>query len=97
MTDFLFTMEELERAWRDFYEDEVTVNPLANKEIYVQGDVYDWFLHQGTTGSQITVIHDNVVTLKILGDTSRSFKPNQVFAVYVSYEISKMDYINKFY
>jgi len=88
MTDFLFTLEELEQAWRDFYGDENAVDPLANTEVYVQADVYDWFLHQGAYGGAITVIYDNLVTLKILGDTSRSFKPNQVFAVYFAVQHS---------
>lgn len=79
-------MEELEKAWRDYSGDTSTSNVLANKEVYVQAECYDWFIRTGATGGASTVIYNNDVSMRILGDSSRTFKPNQMFVVYVSFQ-----------
>lgn len=58
---------------------------LAGTEVYVKAEVYDWFLEQGATGSALSVIYANQVDLILLGDNSRTFKPNQTMHVYVSF------------
>ena len=74
MTDFLFTMHEIE---------ELIGGSAAGKELYVEAYAYDSFLVQGATGWAVTVVHSNVVDLELLGDSSRTFKPNQTMDVYV--------------
>jgi hypothetical protein len=56
---------------------------LAGKELYVEAYAYDWFLVQGASGWAITVVHENAVHLELLGDSARTFKPNQTMDVYV--------------
>ena len=56
----------------------------ANHELYVHASVYDWYLQQNETGYAVSVIYGRRVTMKLLGDTSRSFKPGFPVSVYVS-------------
>ena len=72
---FLFTMAEL----TDLYG-----NKPIGQEVHVNVSVYDWFLQQNRTGSAITVISSNDVTMKLLGDYSRSFRPGFPISIYVS-------------
>ncbi|ELU16655.1 hypothetical protein CAPTEDRAFT_200949, partial [Capitella teleta] len=85
-TDFLFTMKEIE---------ELIGESVAGKELYVEAYAYDWFLVQGATGWAMTVVHSNVVDLELLGDTSRTFKPNQTMDVYYAVKNRDGTRINK--
>ena len=78
VTDFLFTMEEIR---------ELIGGSPAGRELYVEAYAYDWFLVQGATGWAISVVHSNNVEVKLLGDSARTFKPNQTMDIYVSYYI----------
>ena len=82
VTDFLFTFDEILTA----YEEGVDRNDLANKELLVVSEVYDWFLIQSASGKAVSVIYDNIVRLELLGDSARTFKPNQTLDVYVNTE-----------
>ena len=84
MTDFKFSFDEILAA----YEGGEDRGDLANKELLVTSEVYDWFLIQSASGKAVAVIYDNVVTLQLLGDSARTFKPNQTLDVYVSRERS---------
>ncbi len=88
MTDFLFTMTELQAAIDAAIPPEKPVpashRRLDSKEVYVESLVYDWFWKQYATGSGITVIYGKAVDLVLLGDRSRTFKPNRTMDVYVS-------------
>ena len=56
----------------------------ANHELYVHASVYDWYLQQNETGYAMSVVYGRRVTMKLLGDTSRSFKPGFPVSIYVS-------------
>ena len=76
----MFTFDEILAA----YGDGSDLSDLANKELTVICEVYDYFLIQSATGRATAVIYDNLVQLRVLGDASRTFKPNQTLDVYVS-------------
>lgn len=59
------------------------VQPL-NMEIHINVTILDWFLLQNQTGSGICIIKSDKVTMKLLGDFSRAFKPGFPISVYVS-------------
>ncbi|ELT87097.1 hypothetical protein CAPTEDRAFT_227765 [Capitella teleta] len=64
-TGFLITMEELSQL----------VPLLAEKEIHVTVEIYDWFLQMRAVAKAITVIYPWQPRVVLLGDQSRSFKP----------------------
>ena len=73
--DFMFTMEELKEANNGV--------EVSDHEIYVEAEVFDWFTRNQGKGSALTVVYSNDVELLLLGDVSRTFKPNQTMDVYV--------------
>ena len=81
VSDFLFTMEDLRTALR---EKEGNSAKLANREIYIEVSIYDWFWDFNASGWGITVIHGYEVDVILLGDKSRTFKPHRDMDVYVS-------------
>ena len=56
---------------------------IAGMELYIEAEVHDWFYVQTAKGFAICVVYSSDVDLKLLGDSSRTFKPNKTFAVYV--------------
>ena len=72
----MFTMEELSEA--------AGVNDLAGHEIYISAAIKEWFRLEESTGWTLTVIHDNKVHIKVLGDSSRVFKPWRQMDIRVS-------------
>ena len=74
-SDFMFRLVDISAALGD---------QLENYELHVTVEVYDWFLQQNQTGSAICVVYGQTVTMKLLGDRSRSFKPGFPVSVYVS-------------
>lgn len=88
--DFLFTLQEI----REALELAQPGVPLANKELQVTAEVYDYFLIQSATGKAICVIYDNEVDMILLGDSARVFKPNQTMDVYVSTIIGDISLVN---
>ena len=75
MTSFLFEMNEIR---------EIIGGSPQGRELYVEAHVKDWFRVQEAKGWAISVVHSNVVKVKLLGDSARTFKPNQTMSVYVS-------------
>lgn len=57
---------------------------LAGKELYFEAAVHDWFYDMTATGWAITAVYSSELEIKLLGDSARTFKPNQTFDVYVS-------------
>ncbi len=73
--NFLFTLAEIRAALEG--------ESPADRELYVQAEVYDWFWMQKQIGWAIAVVHSNITEVKLLGDASRTFRPNQTMNVYV--------------
>ena len=73
--DFMVPLQELRK---------LTSRELANHEIHVFAEVRDWDLDLNQTGWGICVIYGEQVTVKLLGDQSRTFKPGHPLEVYVS-------------
>ena len=71
----MFTLEEME---------EVLGRKPRDMELHVTASIEDWYLLQNKTGYAICVIYGRHVTLKMLGDKSRTFKPGFPVNVYVS-------------
>lgn len=57
--------------------------------MHVIATIYDWHLTLTSIGYGISVIYENKVKLKLLGDKSRTFKPG--FPVYVYYAVIEAD------
>jgi len=74
-SSFLFPLKDLANLYGD--------KPVG-QEVHINVSVYDWFLQQNRTGSAVTVISSNDVTMKLLGDYSRSFRPGFPVSLYVS-------------
>ena len=53
-------------------------------ELHVNVTIVDWYLLINRTGYAISVVYAQDVVLKLLGDTSRTFKPGFPVTVYVS-------------
>ncbi len=70
----MFTMKEIR---------ELIGETAANHELFVTAKVHDWLLLQNETGFAISVVYGRQVTMKLLGDTSRSFKPGFPVSIYV--------------
>nr|UCK81479.1 macroglobulin-complement related protein-like 1 [Arenicola marina] len=73
-TDVLFTMRDIREA--------IGVGSAANRELYLEAEVYDWYWNMTNKAWGITVVYQNTTEVKLLGDVSRTFKPNQTFYVY---------------
>lgn len=73
-SEFLVTLDELKAITTD--------KQLAGKELYFEAEVHDWFYDMTATGWAITAVYSSVLEIKLLGDSARSFKPNQTFDVY---------------
>lgn len=74
--DYLVPLDELRAITPD--------GKLAGKELYAEAEVHDWFYDMTATGWAITAVYSSELELKLLGDSARTFKPNQTFDVYVS-------------
>ena len=61
-----------------------TREPIVGKELVIEADVTEWFLVQSASSSAKTVVYSHEVELKLLGDPSRTFKPDMPNHVYVS-------------
>ncbi|KAK2182230.1 hypothetical protein NP493_362g02042 [Ridgeia piscesae] len=72
-SSFLFPLKDLANLYGD--------KPVG-QEVHINVSVYDWFLQQNRTGSAVTVISSNDVTMKLLGDYSRSFRPGFPVSLY---------------
>ncbi len=73
-TDFMFPLADIRTALGD---------ELDDYELHVEAVVSDWFLLQNQTGYGICVVYGRKVTMKLLGDRSRTFKPGFPVSVYV--------------
>jgi len=80
MSDFMFTMYELEQAWKNGMGG--AEGKLENKEVRVEAWTYDWFRREAATGWVSTVIHSRDVEMLLIGDKARTFKPHRAMTVY---------------
>ena len=78
----MFTIEELT---------EVVGSIPLNKEIHINVTLLDWFQLQNQTGFGICIIKSDKVTMKLLGDPSRAFKPGFPISVYVSPHYKRLE------
>ena len=86
-TDFMFPLEDLHKLMKAFSEEQNNHywnKPVGEHEVYVEAKIFDWYLLERHTGSGICVIHSRKITLKLLGDKSRTFKPGFPVPIYVS-------------
>ena len=59
----------------------------AGRELYVEARVTDWFRLQEAVGWAISVVYSSNVNVKLMGDSARTFKPNQTMYIYVRISI----------
>ena len=63
----MFTMEELRQA--------AGLDTMAGREVYIEANIKEWFRLEESAGWTLTVVHADEVKIKVLGDSSRTFKP----------------------
>jgi len=70
---FAFSLAEMTAKWGD----------LAGKDLYFLGTLYDYYYLESLTGTGVTHVYKDGISLKVLGRKIRTFKPSVPFNIQV--------------